>query len=32
MSANQKVAKWLEGKELVKTVFVPGKLVGLVVR
>ncbi|MEZ4387991.1 MAG: leucine--tRNA ligase [Candidatus Krumholzibacteriia bacterium] len=30
--ASEKVQKWLEGKELVKTVFVPGKLVGLVVK
>jgi leucyl-tRNA synthetase len=30
--ASEKVQKWLEGKALVKTVFVPGKLVGLVVK
>ncbi|MEZ4387984.1 MAG: hypothetical protein R3D98_10510 [Candidatus Krumholzibacteriia bacterium] len=30
--ASEKVQKWLEGKELVKTVFVPGRLVGLVVK
>ncbi|MBD3222851.1 class I tRNA ligase family protein, partial [bacterium] len=30
--ASEKVQKWLEGKSLVKTVFVPGKLVGLVVK
>jgi len=30
--ASEKVQGWLEGKTLVKTVFVPGKLVGLVVK
>ena len=30
--ASEKVQKWLEGKTVVKTVFVPGKLVGLVVK
>jgi leucyl-tRNA synthetase len=29
--ASEKVQKWLEGKEIRKTVFVPGKLLGLVV-
>jgi leucyl-tRNA synthetase len=28
---DEKVAKWLEGKEVVKTVFVPGKLVNFVI-
>ena len=30
--AHEKVAKYLEGKQLVKTIYVPGKLVNLVVR
>ncbi len=29
--ASEKVQKWLEGKEIRKTIFVPGKLLGLVV-
>ncbi len=29
---SEKVRKWTEGKEIVKTIFVPGKLVGLVVK
>gem|GEM_PF-1154135 len=29
---NENVAKWLEGKELVKEVYVPGKIVNLVVK
>ncbi|MDE6819201.1 MAG: leucine--tRNA ligase [Muribaculaceae bacterium] len=30
--ANENAAKWLEGKEVVKTIFVPGKIVNLVVK
>ncbi|HET7707701.1 MAG TPA: leucine--tRNA ligase [Thermoanaerobaculia bacterium] len=29
---NQRVQSWIEGKQLVKTIYVPGKLVNLVVR
>ena len=30
--ANETVAKWLEGKEVVKTIVVPDKLVNIVVK
>ncbi len=30
--AHESAAKWLEGKQIVKTVFVPGKIVNLVVK
>lgn len=30
--ANENVAKWLEGKDLVKEIYVPGKIVNLVVK
>jgi leucyl-tRNA synthetase len=30
--SNADVAKWLEGKTLVKEIYVPGKIVNLVVR
>ncbi len=30
--AHESAAKWLEGKEVVKTVFVPGKIVNIVVK
>jgi leucyl-tRNA synthetase len=30
--SSDKIAKWLEGKQIVKTVYVPGKLVNLVVK
>ncbi len=30
--AHESASKWLEGKEIVKTVFVPGKIVNLVVK
>jgi leucyl-tRNA synthetase len=30
--ANSKVQQWVSGKEIVKTVYVPGKLVNVVVR
>ena len=29
---NEIIAKWLEGKEIVKEIFVPGKLINLVVK
>jgi leucyl-tRNA synthetase len=29
---NENVAKWLEGKEIVKEIYVPGKIVNLVVK
>lgn len=29
---NENVQKWLEGKELVKEIYVPGKIVNLVVK
>jgi leucyl-tRNA synthetase len=32
MKSNTNVQKWLEGKEVVKTIYVPGKLVNVVVR
>jgi len=28
---DEKIAKWLEGKEIIKTIFVPGKLVNFVI-
>ncbi|MDE6513513.1 MAG: leucine--tRNA ligase [Muribaculaceae bacterium] len=30
--ANEGAAKWLEGKQIVKTIFVPGKIVNIVVK
>jgi len=30
--SNENVAKWIEGKEIVKTIYVPGKLVNIVVK
>lgn len=30
--ADQRVQKWIEGKEIVKKIFVPNKLVNLVVK
>ena len=30
--SNENVVKWLEGKELVKEIYVPGKIVNLVVK
>ena len=30
--ANESAAKWLEGKQIVKTIFVPGKIVNIVVK
>jgi len=30
--ANRKVQQWIEGKEVVKEVYVPGKLVNIVVK
>jgi leucyl-tRNA synthetase len=30
--ANPDVAKWLEGKEIVKEIYVPGKIVNIVVK
>ena len=32
VDANENVRKWLAGKELVKRVYIPGKLVNLVIR
>jgi leucyl-tRNA synthetase len=32
VKANSKVQQWVTGKEIVKTVYVPGKLVNVVVR
>jgi len=32
VDANENVQKWLAGKEIVKRVYVPGKLVNLVIR
>jgi leucyl-tRNA synthetase len=32
VEANENVQKWLAGKELVKRVYIPGKLVNLVIR
>ncbi len=32
LAAREAVAKWIEGKELVRTVVIPGKLVNLIVR
>ena len=29
--SDEKVAKWLEGKEIIKTIFVPGKLINFVI-
>jgi leucyl-tRNA synthetase len=29
---DEKVAKWLEGKKIVKTIFIPGKIINFVVR
>lgn len=30
--SNPDVAKWLEGKEIVKEIYVPGKIVNIVVK
>jgi leucyl-tRNA synthetase len=30
--ANEKIQQWLEGKEIVKKIYVPGKLVSVVVK
>jgi len=32
VQANEKIQPWLEGKQVVKTIYVPGKLVNIVVR
>ena len=32
VDANENVRKWLAGKELVKRIHIPGKLVNLVIR
>ena len=31
-SAKEKVAKWLEGKSIIKEIYVPNKLINLVVK
>jgi leucyl-tRNA synthetase len=32
VDANEKVRTWLEGKQIVKRIYVPGKLVNVVVK